>query len=97
MLLFIFSQEILEFIMIKEENVYHASYMIKWLIPGCILQAFNFQMQAYILAQSIYWPLGAANFLTVMIVICTSHWMMNDLQVGILIFPICKMIAEVMN
>jgi len=31
-------------------------YMVKWLIPGIILQGFNFQFQAFIMAQHINKP-----------------------------------------
>jgi len=71
--------------------------MVYWLIPGAILQSINFQLQVFIQAQGINWSIGAANVLTLIVVVLSSNWLMYDLHVGILIFPICKLVMETMN
>ena len=50
-IMFFFSTEILIAISISEENAVLTGYMVKWLIPGAILQGVNFQLGSFILAQ----------------------------------------------
>jgi len=42
-------------------------------------------------------PIGFANLATIIICTCISGWLTNDMKVGILLFPICKIIMEVCN
>jgi Na+-driven multidrug efflux pump len=49
--MFAFSGDILYGIGILPENAELAGRMLRWLIPGSILQAYNFQLQAFVLAQ----------------------------------------------
>ena len=95
--MFIFCEQILYAINIAEENAIWTGYMVQWLIPGIILQSINFQLQVFIQAQDITWPIGVANGLTIVITACISNWLMFDLKVGIMIFPICKVFMEIMN
>ena len=44
---FWFCEDILIFINIAKENAVTAGYMVRWLIPGMILQGINFQLQAF--------------------------------------------------
>lgn len=67
------------------------------MIPAIILQSINFQLQAFVQAQNIMKPIGIANIITLIICISISNWLTFDLKVGVLLFPICKIIMEVMN
>jgi hypothetical protein len=49
--MFALSGHILRGIGISTENAELAGHMLRWLIPGSILQAYNFQLQAFVLAQ----------------------------------------------
>lgn len=95
--MFIFCEQVLYAINIAPENAYWTGYMVHWLIPGIILQSINFQLQAFVQAQDIMKPIGVANIITIIICACISHWLTFDLKVGILIFPVCKTIMEIMN
>ena len=63
----------------------------------CFLQTINFQFQAYVLAQGITKPIGAANVASMIICACISGWLVENLQFGILVFPVCKVIMEICN
>ena len=94
---FVFCEQILFAIDIAEDNCIHTGYMVMYLIPGIILQTINFQLQVFVQAQGINWPIGVANILSIIICSLVSGPLMNSAGVGILIFPCCKMIMETLN
>jgi Na+-driven multidrug efflux pump len=96
-LMFVYAKEVLIAISISEVNAIQTGAMVMWLIPGIILQGFNFQIQAFILAQGVTLPFGVANIISIVVCSCLCHWLTFGLQVGILLFPVCKTIMEVIN
>merc|ERR1719240_1844804 len=94
---FLFCEEIMLAIDILPDNAALAGQMIRWLIPGCALMSINFQFQTIALAQQITVPLGVGNFLSIVVICSTSGWLVYDMEVGILLFPICKIMNEVIN
>jgi len=96
-IMFIYAKEVLIAISIAEVNAVQTGAMVVWLIPGIILQGFNFQVQAFILAQGVTIPFGVANIVSIVVCSCICNWLTFDLQVGILLFPICKTIMEIIN
>ena len=94
---FVFAVEILYAISISPENAYLTGYMVKFLIPGMILQSINFQLQSFVQAQDIMKPIGIANIVSIVACTCMCNWLVFDLKVGILLFPICKIVMEVCN
>jgi Na+-driven multidrug efflux pump len=96
-IMFIYAENVLLAISIAPENAVQTGGMVLWLIPGIILQGFNFQVQAFILAQGVTIPFGVANILSIVVCSCICNYLTFDLQVGILLFPVCKTIMEVIN
>jgi Na+-driven multidrug efflux pump len=79
------------------ENAYLAGYMVRWLIPSIVIQAFNFQAIAFCVSQGVSTVFGVSNFISVVICSILCPILVNWYGVGILIFPICKFIVELVN
>ena len=96
-LLFLFAEPVLYAINVAPENAYWTGFMVYYQIPGIILQTINFQFQAFVLAQGITKPIGAANVVSVIICAFISGWLVKNLEFGILVFPVCKVVMEICN
>ena len=94
---FIYSKEILLSINIAEENAVLVGNMLIFLIPGTIMNAINFQLMGFCTAQKIDKPFGISNIVSIIICFCIIRWLIEEVQVGIHIFSICKVIIELMN
>lgn len=95
--MFWFSPYILIGIGIAEENAHMTGTMVRWMIPGMILQGINFQFMSFCMGQNITKPFGLANIFNVAICAALGGWLVNDCQVGIMLFPICKFLMEIVN
>ena len=71
--------------------------MVEWLIPSVLIQAFNFQAISFCVSQGISTVFGVSNFASIAICSLLSPILVNWYGVGILIFPICKIIVELVN
>ena len=79
------------------QNAVLGGYMVKWLIPSIVIQAFNLQAISFCVSQGVSGVFGVSNFASIVIcsILCPVlvHWF----GVRILIFPICKLIVELVN
>lgn len=85
------------FFRIHPSNAECASTILYWSIPSVILEAINKQFMAFCMGQDILQPFGYVNILGVSICFCVSNWLVSDYNVGVLLFPICIFMIEVMN
>ena len=82
---------------IAEENAVLVGTMLKYLIPGSIMMAINFQLMGFCTAQKISKPFGISNFVSIVICVCITGWLVEGLKAGIYVFSILKIIIELMN
>ena len=94
---FFYAKDILIFVSIAEDNAILVQKMAIALIPGTILQTINLQFMGFITAQKIDKPFGISNFASAIICFCVTGYLVNDLKVGVYLFPICKLIMEITN
>jgi Na+-driven multidrug efflux pump len=71
--------------------------MVQWLIPSVVIQSFNFQAISFCVSQGVSTVFGVSNFISVVICSALCPILVNWYGVGILIFPICKLIVELVN
>ena len=96
-LMFWFSEDILLAVNILPENAILVGKMMQATIPGIILMNINFQFMSFCTAQRIERPFGISNLCGIIVCASITGWLVNDLKVGIYVFPICKVVIEVIN
>jgi hypothetical protein len=79
------------------ENASITGHMVQWLIPSVLIQAFNFQAISFCVSQGVSTVFGVSNFASIAICSILCPILVNWYGVGILIFPICKLIVEMVN
>jgi Na+-driven multidrug efflux pump len=94
---FWYCEHILFGIGMTHENAYMAGYMVRWLIPSIVIQAFNFQAISFCVSQGVSTIFGISNFASIVVCTILCPILVNWYGVGILIFPICKFIVEIVN
>ena len=95
--MFWFTEDILIAINILPENAILVGKMMRATIPGTILMNSNFQFMAFCTAQGIQRPFGISNLCGIIACACITGWLVEDLKVGIYVFPICKLAVEIIN
>ena len=75
---FAFSEQILLAISIAPVNAKLTSTMLKWLIPGCIMQGINFQIQAFCMAQGVMKIFGISNIISLILCSFLTPWLVLD-------------------
>ena len=94
---FLFSEYILLAIRVDPINASLTSYMLKFALPGCILQAINDQFKAFAMSQGITVIFGAANLIAIIVNVVCGYIFVINLGYGVLGFGICKIIMEIIN
>jgi len=72
--MFWWCEDILIAIDILPENAIETAKMVRWLIPGMILQGINFQLQAFCMAQQLSNIFGYANIVSIVAAGFTSYF-----------------------
>lgn len=93
----LYSEEIFLFFGIAAENAELAGHMLRWSLPSLILYGINRNLMAFCMAQDILSIFGYSNFLAAFICFGLTGWLIRDVQVGLLVFPICAMVIEGIN
>ena len=96
-IMFWFAEEILVAVDIAPSNAVMVGQMMKALIPGTILMNINFQLISFCTAQKIERAFGISNMVSIIICIIITGWLVNDCNMGLYAYPICKTIIEVVN
>ena len=96
-LIFFYCEEILLMIKIAPENAYLTSKMVKYCIPGALLQTVNDQFKAFIMSQQITEIFGWTNLLALVLNVFGGYMLVLEMGYGVTAFGICKLFTEVMN
>ena len=90
-LVFWYSEEILLGMKIAPENAYLTSKMVRYCIPGVLLQTVNDQFKAFIMSQGICEIFGWSNLIALVLNVFGGYWLILELGYGVTAFGICKL------
>ena len=93
--LFYYSEEIMFYFGIHEVHAREAGYMLRYCIPGMILQCFNDQIKSYLVTLKCSVPFGMINIYNIILNITLSYYLVIQKNMPLLAFPCIKIVNEV--
>lgn len=80
---------------IHEVHAREAGYMLRYCIPGMMLQCLNDQMKSYLITLKCAVPFGMVNIYNIILNISLSYYMIIMKDMPLLAFPVIKIVNEV--
>ena len=93
--LFYYSEPIMSYFGIHEVHAREAGYMLRYCIPGMILQCFNDQLKSYLVTLKCAVPFGMINIYNIILNITLSYYLVIQCNMPLLAFPVIKVVNEV--
>jgi len=78
-----------------EVHAREAGYMLRYCIPGMILQCFNDQLKSYLVTLKCAVPFGMINIYNIILNITLSYYLVIQCNMPLLAFPVIKVVNEV--